>query len=162
MQLAGTPYQIVPVVAPVSADPNTSGKVRNLACGGGTSHAQLEASRDEQGNIVGYELRPQYRRRGWAMLQDLYADEEGEDGPGWQRYKRYIADMRKGGIMPSFPPHLLPKAVQDRMKASFADEWTQEWAKVKTGTAQIVEGTPDADPQHAPAAKVKAPKEPRS
>lgn len=152
MQLAGVPFQIVPVVAPVSADPNSSGKVRNLACGGGVSHSQIEAVRDEQGNVLGYELRPAYRRRGWAMLQDLYAEDEGENGPGWQRYQRYLADIRRGDrIFPSFPPHLLPSGVQKRMKAALPDEWTQEWEKIKNGTAEIVEGKPEAEVPAEPA-----------
>jgi len=159
MQLADTPFGIIPVVSPVSADPGNSGKVRNLAVGGGINHDQLAPVRNHRNEIVGYELRAAYQRQGWILLEDLYRAEHDEGG--WERYKRYLKDIRANPkrSLPSFPPHLLPQEVQRRMKASLPTEWETEWEKLKTGAEKVVEGKPDkpADEPAKPSKRNAAP-----
>lgn len=160
---ARAPFKYIPVVAPVSNDPNTSGKVRNLAVGGGVNHSQIEAVYDafDRDRVIAYELRAGARARGWSKLQDLYEAEEGGKSPGWARYKAYLDDMRADRTRSPFPTRLLPQEVQRRMKAAIPDPWADDEAeldKLKNGTAQVVAGKPVDEPAKPEAKPADEPK----
>ena len=144
MQDAQAPYSIVPVVAPVSNDPNTSGKIRNLHVGGGVQHQQLVTVTDPRtGRILGHEINPAHHRAGWRKLEDLYHEEGNAEG--WLKYKRYLQAWRDGTTKVSFPSHLLPKAVIERQRAMVPDEFADEF-RTKPTTGAIVEGKPADEP----------------
>lgn len=149
------PYTIVPVVAPLSADPNTSGKVRNLHCGGGVCHRQLMGTND------GYEIHPVWHRKGWRLLRDMYAEEEGDDGPGWRLYQEYIRLWQAEKTRKPFPFSRLPKAVQERQRCLEADPFAEDNFRISPTTGALVEPPADAELQHAPAVKVKPQREAR-
>lgn len=134
MHLASAKYEIVPVVAPISADPNTSGKVRNLPCGGGVQHPQIEPTYDDKGRFTGYEIRSSYRRRGWATLRELYEREENPDG--WAKYLRYIEAWQREATRSPFPEADLPNEVVRRQKNHIADEFAES-TRVKPTTGAL-------------------------
>lgn len=123
MQLARAPYKVIPIVAPISADPATSGKIRNLPVGGGVEHSQLEAIRNEIGDIIDYDVRAPARRRGWVRLQDLYeAEGRAED---WDLYRRHMEAASAGRTRVPFPRDRLPAEVLRRQQAAVPDEFAE-------------------------------------
>jgi hypothetical protein len=118
MEDASARYRVVPVVSPISNDPNTSGRVRNLHTGGGVVHKQIVPSPNSPS---GWEVHPSYGRAGWVLLHDCYLREEDE--AGWNRYKKYLDHWAKGLTSSSFPEGWLPKEVQRRRKANAVDEF---------------------------------------
>lgn len=131
-------YIIIPVVAPASNDPNLSGKVINLHCGGGVCHRQLW--RDPTSGY--YELHPGYHRRGWRLLSDMYHEENDEEG--WKHYQRYLAAWQKGQTRSPFAPHRLPKSVQERQRCMLPDEFADEFRAAPTlGTVKPEPAAPE-------------------
>lgn len=143
--------RIVPLVAPVSNDPNTSGKVRNLSCGGGVCHRQLV--RQDDGS---YELQPSWHRKGWRLLRDMY-EEEG-DHEGWLFYVKYLDAWQGGRTLKSFPKSRLPKSVQERQRCMLPDEFAEEFASPPTTGAVVAEPqpAPEVKPERKPRPEVKS------
>lgn len=68
----------------------------------------------QDGEVV---LRRSYERKGWAMLQDLYARENRADlWKLWKDHRRAIEDARRESQSPPppFPDKYLPREVQRR------------------------------------------------
>lgn len=124
---ANAPSLIIPVVSPVSNDPGSSGRVRNLPCSPGSMPAQLERLRDGT-----FAVKAEWRRKGWVLLEELYDAEDNADG--WAKYQRYLAAWQAGTARISFPFGDLPAEVQRRQSAAIADpEFGGEFApKAKT------------------------------
>lgn len=135
MENASTPYRVIPVVSPASADPNTSGRVRNLHVGGGVFHKQLSRA----GNT--WLVESSYERAGWRLLEDCYREERDE--AGWERYKRYLDHWAKGLTSSTFPEEWLPRFVQDRRKGHAVDEFARkDEYRVKPTTGDTTPPTP--------------------
>jgi hypothetical protein len=144
MQDATAPYRVIPIVAPVSNDPNTSGKIRNLHVGGGVQHQQLVTVTDPRtGRILGHEINPAYHRAGWRKLEDLYAEEHNPEG--WAKYARYLDAWRAGRTRSPFPAADLPRAVVERQRATVPDEFADDF-RAKPVTGAVVEGKPADEP----------------
>jgi hypothetical protein len=124
---ANAPSQIVPVVSPVSNDPSSSGRVRNLPCSPGSKPAQLERLRDGS-----FAVKAEWHKKGWMLLEDLYDAESNAEG--WAKYQRYLRAWQAGTARISFPFADLPVEVQRRQAAAVADsEFGGEFApKAKT------------------------------
>ena len=134
MENARDPYRVVPVVAPISNDPNTSGRVRNLHVGGGVVHKQIIASGG------GWEVHPTFARAGWILLRDLYLAENNE--AGWELYLKYLNHWATGLTKSSFPESHLPKEVQRRRKSAAVDEFAMDDFRIKPTTGTTVPPTP--------------------
>lgn len=131
----------IPVVLPPSADLSLSGRVRNLAVRGVPSSDWLEP--DDHG---GWTLKQTYKRKGYALLEDLYLAEDNEEG--WQNYKRYLKDWLAGRTGSPFPFALLPKEVQDRQKGLIPEDKLDPWAPAKMKTTGVVVDA--SEPQGSP------------
>lgn len=131
---ANAPHQIVPIVAPISRDPAASGRVKNLAVGGGTFHRQIMAIGPGE-----YAIHPRYAKQGWAFLEDLYAAEDNM--AGWELYQRYLHLAATGRTSVSFPFDRLPREVQTRQRCGVPDDFADEFA-VKPTTGKIDAGDP--------------------
>lgn len=154
MENARDPYRVVPVVSPVSNDPNTSGRVRNLHVGGGVTHKQIQRAPNSPS---GWAIEPSYGYAGWLLLQDVFIQEN--DLAGWERYKKYLDHWAKGLTNKSFPERWLPRLVQERRKSCAADEFADDFGgeeiapevRVKPTTGDTV--PPEARPKPAKGAK---------
>lgn len=143
---ANASSQIIPVVSPVSNDPGSSGRVRNLPCSPGSMPAQLERLRDGT-----YAIKAEWRRKGWLLLEELYEAENKAEG--WAKYQRYLSAWQAGTARVSFPFADLPDEVRRRQSAAVADsEFGGEFApKAKTtgATAKAKTIKPKADETEA-------------
>ena len=123
-----TPLTIVPIVSPATNDPSTSGRIKNLACGGTIQHRQLMP-------VDGiYAVHPRWARQGWKLLEDFYLEESNPEG--WKKYQRYIDAWRRNLIKVAFPQEDLPKAVRERQTCGVASEVASEF-RVKPTTGKI-------------------------
>lgn len=153
MQLASAPFRYFPVVAPISNDPATSGRVINLPCGGGVNNAQVEAVYDARGEVVNYVLRASYRERGWLTLRDAYLIDGDEEG--WAKYQRYLKAFAANQTRHPFPPEDLPAEVLRRKKTSLPDEF----APVVPTTGKIAaesQPAPEVKPERKPRPEVRS------
>lgn len=98
---------IVPVVTPPTADPATSGRVRNLSVSPQAIPAWLERRAGGQYGVKGV-----FADRGYVLLRTLY-EQEG-NAEGWAKYQRYLAAWAAGTARISFPFEALPREVQRR------------------------------------------------
>lgn len=111
---------IVPVVLPPSADRSASGRIRNLAIRVIDHSGWLQEDGEN-----GWALKKNMERKGYILLEDLYAAEQNPEG--WAQYKRYLSDWQGGRTTRSFPAHLLPKEVLDRQAGLIEDKFRDPW-----------------------------------
>ncbi len=122
---------IVPVVTPQTADPSSSGRVRNLPVSAQAVPAWLERRNGT------WAVKGRFADHGYVLLHDLYVAEDNMEG--WAKYQRYLAAWKAGTARIAFPFDALPKEVQRRQTVDAQDEFSGEFApptKPTTGEAQ--------------------------
>lgn len=112
--------KIIPVVLPPSADPSTSGKIRNIPVRGADHSGWLDFAGEH-----GWVLKREKELDGYRLLEDLYRAEG--DMEGWDAYRRYLKDWQAGRTTRAFPFHILPKDVQAWQRGEVSDEHKDPW-----------------------------------
>lgn len=113
--------KIIPVVLPPSADPSTSGKIRNIPVRGADHSGWLVYAGEQHGWV----LKREKELDGFKLLEDLYRAEGNMEG--WDAYKRYLKDWQAGRTRAPFPVHMLPKDVQAWQRGEVSPEHKDPW-----------------------------------
>lgn len=123
--LASSTPVIVPIVAPMSGDPGNSGRVVNVP-----ATPQIHVRWLEKSSSGEWIIRSEHARKGWALLEDLYAAERNPEG--WVRYQRYISKWQAGTTKSSFPKEWLPQEVIRRQSCGDDPDFADEFASPPT------------------------------
>ncbi len=131
-------HTIIPVVTPMTDDPATSGRIRNLSCGPTIGHDWL--MRDESG----YALRPAWSRAGYVLLRDLY--EQERNLAGWEKFEAFIAAWQAGKARKKpFPVAELPREVRLRQACGDAEALEEAGRRSPPTTGKVSTSKPAKD-----------------
>ena len=104
----------------------------------------------ERTRVINIEISPTYRRRGWKLLREMFA-EDSEVSQYWDDYVRFAEAQRddpEGMTGKDFPRRMLPKALLELQD-------TAKVAKASRTDFEFSDGTKLSDPEPKKTAKQK-------